>query len=138
MTPTEILQHCGVKPTANRLLVVKALQQNSTPQSLIELETYLETLERSSISRVLLLLLEHGAVHAMQDGRGVTKYELCSSHNHCSTDDMHVHFFCEKCNKVICFQDLSIPTIQTPKGYIVNSVNYMLKGICPECGAKDL
>lgn len=131
---TRLLEKAGVKPTSNRILVVRALMDAPSPKSLIELETELETLERSSILRVLTVLASHDLVHLMEDGRGVTKYELCHSHDHHRhNDDHHVHFYCEKCHEVYCFEDIAVPRIPVPDGFLVKGVNFMLKGVCPSC-----
>ncbi len=132
-TAAEILENADIKPTPNRILVARALLAAQSPRSLLELEKDLQTLDRSSISRVLALLLEHGAVHAMEDGRGITKYEICHSDRHCSVADMHPHFYCEKCNRVFCFEDINAPEINIPDEFLVRSVNFMFKGICPDC-----
>lgn len=129
----EVLQKSGIKPTANRLLVMRELQSARHPLSLIELETALETMERSSVLRVLNLLLEHDVIHALEDGRGVSKYEVCHGETHCSIEDMHAHFYCEKCERVYCFEEISAPRIEIPDDFKIRSVNYMLKGLCPQC-----
>ena len=133
LSPENILERAGVKPTPNRILVVKALRDAESPLSLIEIETRLETLDRSSILRVLTLLHANRLVHIMEDGRGISKYELCHAHDHCSTDDMHVHFYCNVCGRTYCFEDTIVPPITLPEGYRTESVNYMLKGVCPHC-----
>lgn len=138
----DILIHGGIKPTSNRILVTREILKSHSPLSLMDLDTILETLDKSSISRVLTLLLEHGIIHAVEDGRGITRYETCHGHhNHDgqseSDTDMHVHFYCERCQKVFCFEDIPAPAIKTPAGYSVTSVNYMIKGICPACMEKD-
>ena len=129
----ELLERAEIKPTSNRILVAKALINAENPLSLIELETELETLDRSSILRVLNLLLKRDAIHAFEDGRGVSKYEICHGETHCSLDDMHAHFYCEKCNKVYCFEQISAPRIEIPPEFKIKSINYMLKGLCPSC-----
>lgn len=138
MRAEELLEDFGVKPTSNRILVVRALQESEGPISLIELETAIGTLDRSSISRVLNLLKTNGIVHEMEDGRGIAKYEICRSGHHIhdgdtADSDLHPHFFCEVCEKVYCFDQLSVPAIPIPGGYAVRTVNFMLKGICPNC-----
>lgn len=134
----ELLRKAGVTPTPNRVLVLRAIAKARRPVSLMELETELETLEKSSIFRVLNLLERESLVHAMQDGRGVAKYELChcSGHGH-SEEDMHIHFYCSKCRETFCFEDLAVPTVPVPEGFHVDSVNYMLKGLCPECSGRS-
>lgn len=130
----EILLQADIKATPNRILVLNALLDSSLPLSLIELETELETLERSSVLRVLSLFAEHHLVHALEDGRGITKYEVCHSHDHDSINDLHVHFYCEKCGRTFCFEDKQIPDMNLPSDFHINSANFMFKGICPDCG----
>lgn len=135
--PEEMLEKAGIKPTANRLLVLREIIASESPVSLIELETALETLDRSSILRVLTLLLSRDVIHAFEDGRGVSKYEICHGESHCSLEDMHAHFYCENCDKVFCFEDISAPQINIPAEFQIRSVNYMLKGLCPNCSKKS-
>lgn len=133
----EILEKAGIKPTSNRILVTKEIIKSRSPLSLMDLDTILETLDKSSISRVLALLLHNGVIHAVEDGRGITRYEICHGHhNHESDTDMHVHFYCECCQKVFCFEDIPAPAIKIPEGYSASSVNYMIKGTCPTCKNK--
>lgn len=129
----EKLKKAGIKPTANRLLVIRELIDAKAPMSLIELETSLETMERSTISRVLNIFAEHHLIHTLEDGRGVSKYELCHGEHSCTVSDMHVHFYCEKCNATFCFEDIGAPHIELPAEFKIRSVNYMLKGLCPKC-----
>lgn len=131
-----LLAKAGIKPTSNRILVLRELMHSPNPLSLIELDTRLGTLDKSSILRVLNLLTASHLLHCMEDGRGIEKYELCLSphaENPFEHTDMHPHFYCEKCGKVVCLSDLQIPQVEVPEGYEVHSVNYMLKGVCPDC-----
>lgn len=132
-----ILQQAGIKPTSNRILILKILLDSHTPLGLIDIESALETVERSSISRVLSLFLEHDVIHALEDGRGVTRYEICHSESG-TDDDMHAHFYCEACNRIFCFEDIKAPRIPLPEGFRIRGVNYMLKGLCPSCSKTNL
>ena len=61
MTTEEITQHLiskGVKPTANRIIVLRALHEANRPMSLKALEMKLLSMDKSSIFRVLTLFLE--------------------------------------------------------------------------------
>lgn len=132
-----LLTGAGVKPTSNRIIVLRELVGAAGPVSLAELESAIETLDKSSVFRVLTLLLEHHVIHAVEDGRGIVKYELCHGENGCSFDDMHVHFYCEGCHKVYCLEDVPVPRVPLPDGFRVDSVNYMLKGVCKDCQRKN-
>lgn len=129
----EILERAGIKPTSNRILVLRALVKSACPLSLSDLEIKLLSLEKSSVFRVLTLLLKHGVVHTIEDGRGIVKYEICTGHGNCTGDDLHVHFYCESCNHVYCFDKIRAPIVELPDGFAINSINYMLKGVCPKC-----
>ena len=136
--PINIMEEAGVKPTSNRILVLRNLLEASTPLSLIEIEDRLETLDRSSILRVLTLFHSHDIVHSVEDGRGVTKYEICHATDHEHHNDMHPHFYCKCCERVFCFDNQPTPCVDVPEGFVVQGVNYMLKGICPDCRKKGL
>lgn len=133
----KILERAGIKPTPNRLLVLRALAEAAEPLGLPELEQTLLTLEKSSIFRVLNLFLAHHIVHTIVDGRGVAKYEVCRSSDHHSDDDLHPHFYCELCRRTICLPELRIPQLHLPEGYEMTAVNYVVKGICPDCARKN-
>lgn len=133
----EFLTDAGIKPTPNRQLVVQALAKASAPLSLMELEVQLETMEKSSVFRVLSLLLEHDAVHAMEDGRGIAKYELCHSDSHHSPGHMHAHFYCEECRHTFCLDDVQVPAPKLPQGFVPSSINFMVKGLCADCSRRQ-
>ena len=133
MDTIERLEKKGIKPTANRILVLNALQKSSRPVSLSDLEDILDTMDKSSIFRVLTLFLEHDVVHALEDGSGSLKYELCESEGHCNLSDTHIHFFCESCRKTYCFKTIRVPKIDLPDGFAPHAISYIVKGECPEC-----
>ena len=127
------LESRGVKATSTRLLVYRALARHRRPLSLRELDDELDTVDRSSIFRTLTLFLTHHLVHAIEDGTGVAKYEVCRGEDHCSPDDQHIHFFCTRCQRTFCFHTIHIPTIRLPEGFQTEGVNYLVKGVCPDC-----
>lgn len=127
-----LLTHHGIKPTANRIVIVKALAAGRKPLSMRELEERILTIDKSNIFRSLSLFRSHHLVHDIEDGQGEVKYELCMSHSD-DDDDTHVHFYCENCHETTCLYDTPIPSVQLPEGYRATSVNYVVKGICPKC-----
>lgn len=128
-----ILERKGVRPTANRILVLRAIRSQSRPVSLTELTEIMETVDKSSIFRVLGQFVEHHVVHTIEDGNGILKYEICDGEDDCTLDDMHAHFYCEICHRTFCFKTTPIPEIELPDGFTAESVTYMVKGICPHC-----
>ncbi len=128
-----LLSQHDIKPTANRILVAKALDTAGRPLSMTELETKLQTVDKSVISRTLALFREHHMVHVIEDGSDGVRYELCRSHDLDHDDDMHVHFYCERCHRTYCLEGIKIPPVELSGGFIMNSVNYIVKGLCPHC-----
>lgn len=133
MNPTEALELAGIRPTPNRILVLRSLMESVSPLSMTDLEQMLDPMEKSSIFRVLNTLLEHDMVHAIEDGRGIAMYEICHSDHHGEDNDMHAHFYCENCHRVFCLESVPAHIPPVPDGFSVKAVNYMLKGICRDC-----
>lgn len=130
------LEKKNVRPTAIRLLVIDAIMSAKRAVSLSDLETILDTVDKSSIFRTLELFVKHHVVHAIDDGSGSIKYEICEGEEECTLDDMHIHFYCTSCHKTFCFKTIHIPFVKIPDGFTVDSANYTLKGICKDCAAK--
>ncbi len=130
------LESKGIRPTANRILVMKTLMGEQNPQSLSNLERKMVSMDKSSIFRTLTLFLEHDVVHAFADGRGVLCYELCEEKGACDHHDGHIHFYCESCQRSFCMEDIHIPSFELPEGFYPHSISFVIKGECPDCRKK--
>lgn len=130
------LESKGIRPTANRILVMKTLMGEQNPQSLSNLERKMVSMDKSSIFRTLTLFLEHDVVHAFEDGRGVLCYELCEEKRACDHHDGHIHFYCESCQRSFCMEDIHIPSFELPEGFYPHSISFVIKGECPDCRKK--
>lgn len=130
------LESKGIRPTANRILVMKTLMGEQNPQSLSNLERKMVSMDKSSIFRTLNLFLEHDVVHAFEDGRGVLCYELCEEKGACDHHDGHIHFYCESCQRSFCMEDIHIPSFELPEGFYPHSISFVIKGECPDCRKK--
>ena len=133
----DLMQHHGVKPTANRILIARHLSEAGRPMSQTELEEAIGSIDKSGISRTLALFREQHLVHTLEDSGSGIRYELCLSHEEGSDSDVHVHFYCERCRRTFCLEEIPIPSVPLPAGYLQESVNYMVKGLCPQCAKKD-
>lgn len=136
MDYNELLDRHGVRPTSVRILAYKVMQEFQDTFSLADLETALETVDKSSISRTLNIFVEHHLLHKIEDGDGVTQYCLCHNDHVCEAEELHCHFYCEKCHKTYCLDKIHIPVVQCPEGYELRQIDYLLKGLCPHCSHK--
>lgn len=132
----ELLTQRKIQPTAIRILVLQAMMQANRTVSLLDLETILDTVDKSSIFRTITLFLSHHLAHSIDDGTGSLKYAVCGETCSCDVEDLHTHFHCEKCNKTFCLKSIPTPVVSMPKGFTLSSINYVLKGLCPDCAGK--
>ncbi len=122
-----------IKPTSVRLLILKSMTEFKTAFSLTDLETALETVNKSTIFRTLHLFLEKLLIHTIDDGSGSMKYSICSDDCMCTIGELHVHFTCNKCKNTYCLESISIPSIQLPEQFLLQNVNFVMKGLCSKC-----
>ena len=132
----ELLASHGIRATSNRIVVVRELALSARPLTLAELEERLLSVDKSGIFRALTLFREHHLVHAIEDGSGAMRYELCHGHGGDDDDDLHVHFFCEQCQRSYCLDAVPVPQVDVPPGFVVTSASHIVKGICPECSGQ--
>ena len=125
-----------IRPTANRLLIAATLANAASPLSMKEIEQQIQSIDKSSISRTLNLFYAHHLVHALDDGTGSVKYELCHAKHADNDEDAHVHFFCEQCHRTFCLRETPLPMLTLPADYLVQQVQLIVKGICPACRTK--
>lgn len=134
---THKLTHRGIRPTAMRLLILRTMMRGDETVSMPEMERWLPTVDKSTISRTLSLFLLHRLVHAVDDGSGAVKYAVCSDDCSCAVEDEHTHFYCESCHRTFCLKQIAVPVVPLPDGFRLTGVNYVLKGLCPECAEKQ-
>lgn len=130
-----LLSH-GIRPTSNRILVLRTLQESDYPLSIKDFTTRIISLDKSSIFRCLRYFAEHHLIHEVEDGSGALKYELCHTEHTEEHTDMHPHFYCECCRRTICLSDIPLPMVPLTDGSIVHSANYVIKGVCGKCASK--
>ena len=106
----KILTDAGVTPTAIRIVVL-----------------------RETLFRTLTLFLKHKILHDVDNGSGSRIYCRCEC---ASTYMSHVHFTCTSCGQTFCIKDIDISVIPHPKGFIVNEMNFVMKGLCPQCSKR--
>ncbi len=116
-----------------RQLVLKELTDQKTALSLSELEVKFDRVDRVTLYRTLKTFEENKLIHAIDDGTGSTKYALCQEVCECHPNDLHVHFHCTKCEQTYCLNDIHVPDINLPQGFLLASVNMVVKGICANC-----
>lgn len=132
----DILETKKIRPTAMRILTFKFLEGQKVATSLTDIEHAFDRSERTTLYRTLKTFEEHGLVHKIDDGSGVTKFALCEENCNCDVDtDLHLHFHCNNCGETVCLTNHKIPHISLPEGYTAEDVNLVVKGICEKCSS---
>lgn len=123
----------NIKPTAMRELVLKVLSEQDKAISLAELEQKFDNADKTTLYRTLKTFEENKLIHSIDDGTGSVKYALCKETCQCHPEDLHVHFLCTKCQQTYCLNDISIPSIDLPTNFKLETINMVVKGICSNC-----
>lgn len=132
MTANQIIQDAGLRPTANRLVVLEALLKSDNPLSHQELLNALSSaheFDRVTLYRVLDWLVEHDIVHKVAGDNRAWRFQLNST----SASHRHAHFQCTECGKVYCLDDVSPRTPKLPEGFRADSIELNIKGRCGSC-----
>lgn len=132
------LKERNITPTAMRLLVFDFLLKQSAALSLTDLELSMGRTDRVTLYRTIRTFEEHGLVHRIEDGTGVSKFALCQQD--CDVDghhDVHIHFYCIQCKETHCLPKTHIPQVQLPPTYKALETQLIVKGQCGNCNKID-
>ena len=61
-----------IKPTAIRLLILKSMMEAGRAVSQLDLETLLDTVDKSTISRTITLFLSHHLIHSIAQNQKIS------------------------------------------------------------------
>ena len=138
LSDEQTLQQSGIRVTAVRLLIWRTIHRKlSGIFNLADLEDKLPTVDKSTLFRTLSLLSEHHLLDTIDDGTGSQKYCLRNADDPLS-NVRHIHFSCMLCHQTVCLTNIALPEVKMPEGFVVDNVEYVVKGICPKCSKKTL
>ena len=83
------LNDYGIRPTAVRIMVFRAMYELHDTFSLTDLENTLDSVDKSTLFRTLSLFAQHHLVHKIEGGSGSTKYCLCRNDHVCRVAIRH-------------------------------------------------
>jgi Fur family ferric uptake transcriptional regulator len=133
---TEILKNSGLSVTAGRKSILDLFIASGNALAHQDIESGCsEQFDRVTIYRTLQTFLDKGIIHSIPATDSITRYALCNEtcnttgHHH----DNHIHFRCEQCSKTLCLDEVSIPVVKLPDGYLIQEINMVVTGICKSC-----
>ena len=126
----ELLQTKGLKPTYQRLRILKYLEKHRTHPTVEmiyeDLFKEIPTISKTTIYNTLNALLEKGIIHAITITGTETRYD--------HRDSPHHHLLCKRCGKIIDIE-IECPYINRNEidGHRIEEIHGYFKGICREC-----
>lgn len=128
----EYLQEHGIKPSVQRVAVMKYLLEHPTHPPVEEIYTRLApkfpTLSKTTVYNTLKLLVDQGVVRMLTiDGKN-TNYDGCML--------PHAHFLCSRCGKI---HDVDLPAALpeahacVAEGFRVDHADLYYHGVCADC-----
>ncbi len=112
--------------------VLKLFHNSHNAFSVVDLvEKFDGQMNKTTVYRILERLESEGLVHSFTDSQGLKWYakcQDCTAHQH---DDIHPHFQCKSCGKVVCLPD-DYKSPELPN-YQIEHVEVLITGYCPDC-----
>ena len=132
-----VLLAAGLRVTEIRLRVFRLLAESAAPLSHREAVDRLGEVDRVSVFRNLVALVEAGLVRRMELGDHTWRFELLRAAGP-SAEHHHTHFTCTRCGDVSCFDyvDVSLrPGADPAWARWLDGVEVQLRGVCDRCRA---
>lgn len=134
-TGLEILKRSGLSVTDGRKRILELFLAQEAALSHADIERNTDAaFDRVTVYRTLQTFLDKGIIHQIPTTDNSILYALCK-HN-CEEGkhhDNHVHFICDSCDKTTCLDDVIVPAVKLPKGFMRVSSAMIVSGICMDC-----
>jgi Fur family ferric uptake transcriptional regulator len=130
----ETLKKHGLKITGFRVDILSLFTSANHALSLSDIELAIGDHDRITLYRTLKSFEDKGIIHKVLDSNGSSKFAACEGactqyHHH----DEHIHFHCQTCNHTYCLDYVHVPRIKLPNGYVFNSAQMTVQGLCQKC-----
>lgn len=131
----EILKKNQLSITAGREKILDLFLKSNGALAHADIEKNTQAgFDRVTVYRTLQTFVEKGIIHNIPTTDNSVKYALCkdnceAGHHH----DNHVHFICDKCKKAVCLDEVNVPHIQLPEGFVPKHSEMVITGTCSDC-----
>jgi len=131
----ELLRRNQMSVTGSRRKILELFLQQDGALSHSDIEKKAgEKFDRVTVYRTLQAFVEKGLIHSIPTSDNSIRYALCK--DDCTAGqhrDDHVHFICNSCGNAMCLDEVVVPGIKLPRGYVVQQVEMLVSGICKSC-----
>lgn len=126
----EILTNAGIRPSIQRLTVLKFLTETTSHPSVDKIyeEVHKEqpTLSRATIYNTVNLFWEKGVIETVAGDNSESRYDYFHQ--------PHAHYQCRVCHQVYDIP-YDLDGIERPEGFDIEHTTLIFSGVCPECQA---
>lgn len=135
MVIPDILKRNQLSVTESRKKILELFQNNEGALAHHDIEERTsEKFDRVTIYRTLQTFVEKGIIHTIPSADNSIRYALCKDactegHHH----DNHVHFICDVCATTYCLDDIVVPQVALPKGFLARQIDVVVNGKCENC-----
>jgi Fur family ferric uptake transcriptional regulator len=131
----EILKRNGLSVTDSRKRILELFLDSEGALAHADIEKNTDAaFDRVTVYRTLQTFVDKGIIHQIPTTDNSILYALCKHKceegNH---HDNHVHFICESCEKTTCLDDVIVPAVKLPKGFMPEHSAMIVTGICIDC-----
>lgn len=126
----DLLCSRGIKPSYQRLLILKYIMKNKTHPSaenvFRNISRSIPTLSRTTVYNNLNLFVKKGILSGIKTNKSETRYDI--------VEFPHAHFYCYQCQQIIDI-DLKIPLYDKHfiRKHRIEEVTVQFRGICRSC-----
>jgi Fur family ferric uptake transcriptional regulator len=129
---TALIGRAAAVATPARVAVLAALLQAGRPLSHAEIDRRLrrrETRDRVTLYRTLAWLTRQGLAHRIVGEDRVAHYAVSPTKDR----DAHAHFYCNRCARFYCLNDVALAPARLPRGFIARDAGFVIRGRCAAC-----
>ena len=125
----QLLKDYSLRVTQGRVDVIAIFMEKNAAVSQADIEAMTDgKYDRVTIYRTLKSFLECGLIHKVPGDASSTRYALCAEGHH-----HHVHFQCAHCDETTCLEDVHIPAVELPEGFLLKESNFLVTCLCNRC-----
>lgn len=133
-TLKDLLRQKGVKPSVQRLSILRYVMENmdhpSVDKIYRKLQPQIPTLSKTTVYNTLKQLTDKGIIAALNIDENEVKYDY--------VEHPHAHFKCLSCGQIYDVElDSTLYHIQSLNGHQIVSIQISFKGICNHCKNKS-
>ncbi len=124
--------------TRGRAHILAALIESRRALTHTEIEAVLPpdvVLDRVTLYRILEWLTEHKTVHRVSGADRAVRFAFSGDGSKVTVRaELHAHFQCDTCGKVVCLDALHAQLPKLDNGYVARKADVLVHGLCDQCG----